>query len=81
MMTETFAKEMTREGFDLVSAAADDKTAEKRLADLDQACRDFQVIDRLRVMFEHDGDFGGGHIYIDTGAGDKPQELISPAHP
>jgi len=78
MMTETRAKEMTREGFELISAADDDETAEKRLADLEQACRDFHVIERLRVMFEHDGYFGGGHIYIDTGSGDKPQELMSP---
>lgn len=78
VIVETRAKEMTREGFELISAAADDETAEERLADLDQALKDFNVLDRLYVAAEHDGAFGGGHIYIDTGATDDPAELATP---
>ena len=78
MITETRAKEMTRKGFELISAADDDPKAEGRLKELDQACKDFSVIEHLRVAAEHDGFFGGGQIYIDTGAGDKPAELQSP---
>ena len=78
MGSETRAREATRKGFELISAAADDEGAEDRLKELDQACKDFHVIEHLRIASEHDGFFGGGQIYIDTGAGDRPMELASP---
>lgn len=77
MITEVRAKEMTRKGFELTYTGDDDKRGEERLKELDRGGKDFQVLDKLRIAAEHDGFFGGGQVYIDTGDADRPSELQS----
>lgn len=78
MITEVRAKEMTRKGFELTYSGEDEAKAEAKLAELDQACADFRVIEVLREAAEHDGFFGGAQVYIDLGNGDDRAELGKP---
>lgn len=78
MITEVRAKEMTRKGFELTYSGEDEAKAEAKLAELDQACADFCVIEVLREAAEHDGFFGGAQVYIDLGNGDDRAELGKP---
>ena len=81
-ISETVAKEMTRKWVKLqASGSAEDGKAEK-LKQLDQAMRDFKVPALFRRAAEHDGFFGRGQIFIDTGASPDALPLplvISPA--
>ncbi|HWE98840.1 MAG TPA: DUF1073 domain-containing protein [Caulobacteraceae bacterium] len=63
---ETYGKEMTREWVRFVSTAEDDDKAD-RIAELDEAMKQFRVRDVFRKAAEHDGFFGRGHIFIDLG--------------
>ena len=78
VISEIRAKEMTRKGFELTYSGEDEKGAEAKLADLEQACEDFGVITHLRIGAEHDGFFGGGHLYIDVCDPDNTAELVTP---
>lgn len=78
VISEVRAKEMTREGFKLTYSDEDDENASDKLKELDQACHDFKVIDILRVAAEHDGFFGGGHIYIEACDPENQAELKTP---
>lgn len=77
VITEVRAKEMTRKGFKLTHTGEDEEAAAARMADLEKACHDFRVVELLRVAAEHDGFYGGGHIYIDTGD-DGREEIATP---
>lgn len=75
-ITETRAKEMTRKWIRLTYRG--EKVDKDKLEQLENALEDFKVRDIFRIAAEHDGFFGGGQIYIDTGATDKPNVLKSP---
>jgi phage-related protein (TIGR01555 family) len=75
-VVETIASEMTREWIILKSTGDDDKS--ERIAALTQAIRRYKLRDVFRKMIESDGFFGRGHLYIDTGDTDDPQELLKP---
>jgi hypothetical protein len=78
MITEVRAKEMTRKGFELTYSGEDEAAAEKKMAELDNACAEFKVIDVLRIAAEHDGFFGGAQVYIDLGNESDTAELSKP---
>jgi phage-related protein (TIGR01555 family) len=74
--SEIIAKEMTRKWIRLTAAGDDDKT--DKLAALDAAMKRLRVQDAFRRAAEHDGFFGKGQIYLDTGATQDPAELKTP---
>lgn len=76
LIIETRAKEMTRKGIELDYEGDDEEKAEEKIAELGQAMTDFRFMDVLRLAAEHDGFFGGAHIFIDLGK-DTPTELAS----
>lgn len=78
VISEVFATEMTRKGFELTYSGEDETEAEAKLAELEKACAQFKVIDHLRVASEHDGFYGGGHIYIDVCDYNDLDELKTP---
>jgi phage-related protein (TIGR01555 family) len=74
---ETRAKEMTRKWIELTYA--DDKADEgDKLAKIEECMREKRLRDHFRKCAEHDGAFGIGHIYIDTGKTENPDELAKP---
>lgn len=75
-ISETIAREMTRRWISLQAVGDEDKT--DKLAALDAALKRFRVQDLFRRVAEHDGFFGRGQIYIDTGATEDPDELQTP---
>lgn len=78
IISETRAKEMTRKGFELTYSGEDEEGAEIKLAELEKACKDFKVIDHLRIAAEHDGFYGGGHIYLKACDPDDSDEVATP---
>ena len=65
-MVETIAKEMTRKWVKLRSTGNGDKT--DRITKLNEAMSRYRLQDVFRRVAEHDGFFGRGHLFIDTGA-------------
>lgn len=74
-MVGVLAQEMTRKWVKLTSTGDEDKSEKLKL--LDVAMKKFRVQDVFREAAEHDSAFGVGHIYIDTGAGKDPAELLT----
>ncbi|MDE2107428.1 MAG: DUF1073 domain-containing protein, partial [Patescibacteria group bacterium] len=74
-VTETIASEMTREWIELKSSGDDDKSA--KIKALNDALTHYAVQSAFRKVAEGDGFFGRGHLYIDTGATDRPEELLT----
>lgn len=78
-ISETFAKEMTRKWLKIVSTGDSDiEDKVEKIAAIEAEFERLCVQDICRKVVEHDGFFGRGQIYIDTGATDKPEELLSP---
>lgn len=71
--SEIIAKEMTRKWIKLKAVGKDDKS--ERIKALEDAMDRYKVQDLFRRAAEHDGFFGIGHLYVDTGASDDPEEL------
>ena len=76
VMTEVIASEMTREWIDLKATGEDSK--EERIKDLADALKKLKVQQRFAKAAIHDGFFGRGHLYIDTGDTDDRDELRMP---
>ncbi len=74
-ISEILAKDMTRRWV-TVTATGDEKT--DRVARLTEAMRKFSVQELFRKVAELDGFFGRGHLYVDTGKTDDPEELKTP---
>lgn len=76
--SEEIAAEMTRAWIEIKSTGSD-KGGKKKKADkitkLETAFKRYKVQDAFRKVAEHDGFFGRGHIYIDTGDTDNRDEL------
>lgn len=75
-ITETRAKEMTRKWIKLTYDG--DGDGQEKIDQLSQAMDRFKVRDIFRKAAEHDGFFGGGQIYIDTGISNQPNKLKTP---
>ena len=75
-IVETVAEEMTRKWVKIVSKGQRDKT--KRVADLQAAMKKLGLREAFNRAMELDGFFGMGMLYIDTGAGNDPDELNKP---
>jgi phage-related protein (TIGR01555 family) len=74
---EIISKEMTRKWIRLHSKSGD-KSKAKYIGNLNEALEKFRVQEVFREAIAHDGFFGKGQIYIDTGAGDDRPELKTP---
>ena len=75
-MVGTLAQEMTRKWIRLTAKGDEDKA--DKLAALTDAMNRFRVQDVFREAAEHDGFFGRGQIFVDTGCADDPGELATP---
>lgn len=71
--SEIIASEMTREWIDITRAGEDEKS--KEVKDLEAEVKRLGVHDVFMKAIEHDGFFGRGHIYLDTGDTDSADEL------
>ena len=74
--SEILAGEMTRNWGEVTYA--DDKDASEKLQAIEEELDRLKVREAVRKILELDGEFGGGHLYIDTGASEKPEELLTP---
>lgn len=75
-ISETIATEMTRKGIELQAAGDEDKT--DKLKELDDELKRLNLMGALRTAAMHDGFFGRGHLYLDLGTTDDPDELKTP---
>ena len=75
-IVETVAEEMTRKWIKLLSTGTEDKTEKIRV--LEDAMKRLGMRDAFNRAMELDGFFGMGMVYLDTGAGDNPDELRMP---
>lgn len=75
VIAETIATEMTREGIEFTSTADDDDAKTDRIKELEAEFKRLEVMDIFGRAAQQDGFFGRGHIYIDTGDTDNPDEL------
>jgi len=76
-MVEIIATEMTRKWIKITVASEDDKT--DKVKKIEAEMLRLGVRDLFRKVAEHDGYFGRGHIYIDTGADTNDSvELATP---
>lgn len=76
--SEEIAAEMTRAWIEIKSTGSDDeskKAKAERIQKLEAALIKFKVREVFRKVAEHDGFFGRGHIYIDTGDTENREEL------
>lgn len=83
-IVEIIAQEMTRKWIRITSADDGDDDKKNDEARADKIAKIVQEMERLNVrevfktVCEHDGFFGRGHVYIDTGASDDTVELKLP---
>lgn len=75
MMSETIASEMTRKWITFTSSDDEDDSKAERIKELEAEFKRLNVRDMFCRATEQDGFFGRGHIYIDTGDTDSPDEL------
>ena len=73
--SEIIAQEMTRKGIKFQAKGDIDKT--ERIADLQNAFKEFDVIGKFREVAFHGNGYGRGHLYIDTGYTDDVPELTT----
>lgn len=78
VISETLAKQMTREWIRFTSKSGDDKSKTKKIDELKDEFKRLGVQEAFARAVTQDGWFGRGHIYIDTGDGDDPDELQKP---
>lgn len=75
-LTEVIAREMTRCWMTVMSTGDDDVS--DRIDVIEKELLRLKVQDRFREATEHDGLFGRGQIFLDTGDTDNPEELRLP---
>ena len=76
VIAETIASEMTRKWIRFTSNEGEDKS--EKIKQLEAEFKRLNVRDLFCRAAEQDGFFGRGHIYIDTGDTDNPDELQKP---
>ncbi|WP_164762644.1 DUF1073 domain-containing protein [Mesorhizobium sp. M7A.F.Ca.MR.245.00.0.0] len=76
VISETIASEMTRKWIRFTSSDGEDKA--DKITELEAEFKRLNVRDVFCKAAEQDGFFGRGHIYIDTGDTDNPDELQKP---
>lgn len=77
--SEIISKEMTRKWLTIISTgdeAIDDKS--DKIKEIEAEFKRLNVKEVFYKVIEQDGLFGRGQIYLDTGATDKPDELVTP---
>lgn len=75
-ISEIIAMEMTRKWVTIQSSGDEDKS--DKIAAINAAMERLKVRDVFREAAEQDGFFGRGHIYIDLGTTEDPNELKTP---
>jgi phage-related protein (TIGR01555 family) len=73
---EIIATEATRKWIKIHSAGAADKS--EKIKRIEAEFKRLNVQAAFRQVSEHDGFYGRGHIYLDTGDTDNPDELMKP---
>jgi phage-related protein (TIGR01555 family) len=76
VMSETLAGEMTRKWIRFTANEDDDKS--ERIQQLEAEFKRLDIRGLFRKATEQDGFFGRGHIFLDTGDNDSPDELKKP---
>lgn len=74
VMSEVIGSEMTREWIDF-KVASGDKGKDEKLKELADEFKRLKVQSHFAKAAIHDGFFGRGHLYIDTGDTDRRDEL------
>jgi phage-related protein (TIGR01555 family) len=73
-VAEIIATEMTREWIEFEAVGEKDKAA--KISKIEQRLNELGARDVYSKSLVHDGFFGRGHVYHDTGDTDNPEELI-----
>lgn len=73
VISETIASEMTRKWIRFT--AKDDEDKADRIKELEAEFKRLNIRELFARATQQDGFFGRGHIYVDTGDGDNPDEL------
>lgn len=84
--SETIAAEATRKWIDIISSSdredlkngGEGNAKSDKIAELDDEMNRLGVREAFKLIAEQDGFFGRAHLYIDTGATDKREELMTP---
>ena len=76
VVSETISSEMTREWIEL-KIASGDETKQDVVKKIEDEMDKLNVRRAFRKVAEADGFFGRGHLYLDTGATDDPDELLT----
>jgi phage-related protein (TIGR01555 family) len=77
-ISEIIAKEMTRKWIKFISTGNDDsEDKEDKIKAIESEFKRLKVKEVCLKTLEQDGFFGRSQIYIDTGATDKPEELLT----
>lgn len=76
VVTETIASEMTREWIEVKVASGDEAKEDKKKI-IEDRLDNLDVQHAFRKVAEYDGFFGRGHLYLDTGMTDDPDELLT----
>lgn len=73
-LSEVIASEMTREWIEFKSKS-DDGSKHDKIEKIEDALKQLDAQDVCAQGVLHDGFFGRGHIYLDTGQTDDPEEM------
>ena len=74
-ISEVIATEMTRRWIKIIATGDEDKS--ERIDRINKAAERLKLRDVFRKAAEQDGFFGRGHVYLDFGTGDNPDELMT----
>jgi phage-related protein (TIGR01555 family) len=76
VVSETIAAEAMRAWISIKSSG-DDKGKAEKISEIEAEFNILKVKEVITTAIEHDGFFGKGHIYLDTGDTDDREELIT----
>jgi phage-related protein (TIGR01555 family) len=77
-IVERTAQEMTRKWITFETVGDDDTGAAERIEQIEEEMKTLGVRAAFQEAAEHDGYFGRGHIFLDFGDSDDPNELKMP---
>ncbi len=78
VIVETLATDSTRKWIKLQASTEDGEDRTEKIKQLEDELDRLKLRDVIRKTSAHDGFFGRGHIYLDTGDTDEPDELLTP---
>lgn len=75
VISETIAEEMTRKWIRITAQGDDQDDKADKIKQLEDELDRLRVQEAFRKVAEQDGFFGRGHLYLDTGDTNNPEEL------